>query len=81
MKFIHLLLVAVFLYSFYVLYALWCREEYSNGQKTVQSIFIICLPLLGPIIIHGIIREFDRAPMARNPNDGIGHGEPPGSAG
>lgn len=81
MKLIYLTMIPVLAYSLYMLYSLWLRDEYSNIQKVAQSILIICLPLLGSVIIHAMIREFDRVLMPRNPNDGMGHDEPSGGAG
>lgn len=59
-------------YSLYVLYLLFRRDEYSKKQKIIQAIMIFAIPLLGPIFIHLVIREYDRTPKKRGPNDGMG---------
>lgn len=58
-------------YSTYVLWLLLLREEYSKTQKVFQFIFVIFIPLIGAFIVHGMIKEFDRIPEPKNPNDGL----------
>ena len=43
-----------------------------------QSLLVIFLPLIGSIIVHGMVREFDRIPKPRNPGDGQGVDGMPG---
>ena len=78
MKLIYSILVLIFIYSAYVLYLLWHRDEYSKKQKIMQSLIVLFLPLIGSMIVHGVIREFDRIVKPRNPNDGQGVDGMPG---
>ena len=61
-----------------MLYLLWHRDEYSKKQKIMQSLIVLFLPLIGSMIVHGVIREFDRIVKPRNPNDGQGVDGMPG---
>ena len=78
MSLIYLTIVPVVAYSVYVLYLLSKRDEYSTSQKKAQACLVIFLPIIGSIIVHGMIREFERIPKPRNPNDGQGVDGMPG---
>lgn len=78
MKMVYFITAAILAYSAYVLFALCSRDEYSKDQKIAQACLVIFIPLIGAIIVHGFIREFDRVAKPRNPNDGQGVDGMPG---
>ena len=55
-------LVLSSIYSIYVVWRLVGRDEYSVAQKISQSILIVVLPIIGAIIVDGLIRETDSSP-------------------
>ena len=71
MKITYVIIFLTSLYTVYVLCKLFPRDEYSKTQKAFQSFFVIFVPLIGAFIVHGMIREFERIPKPKNPNDGL----------
>ena len=78
MKLIYLILILISSYSVFALFILWGRDEYSKKQKVIQSFLVVFLPIIGAILIHGMVREFDRVPKSRGPNNGLGGDSMPG---
>ena len=53
-------LVLSIIYSIYIVWRLAGRDEYLVSQKVFQIILVLILPIIGALIVHGLIRETDR---------------------
>jgi len=50
-------LVAAFSYSIWVAVLVWRADFYSSSQKAAQVGIALLIPLLGAILVHGLLRS------------------------
>jgi type VI protein secretion system component VasK len=57
---------AAVLYAIYVTVLVWRSEQYSTGQKWIQTLLVWALPFLGAMLCHAV-RIWTPKPRRPNP--------------